>query len=136
MWSSVIDKMSDTASTSNPIRRSPSFTTMMTWRAVGSCHAKLKPRRQIHDRQHRAAKINHAAYIVRRVRQRRRWRPAANFAYSHDIDAKLLLADMEGDQFAALIDDMAWLGHDFIPLHKVLVRARCGASRSRCRYPK
>src|SRR4051812_36844923 len=61
--------------------------------------AKAEPRAEIDDRQHRAAQVHHAADVVRRLRQRRRLRPAADLADRHQVDAEGLLADLEGDQF-------------------------------------
>ena len=54
---------------------------------------------QIDDRHHDAAQIEHAAHIVGLVRQLGDARPAFDLAHRHDVDAILLVADGEADEF-------------------------------------
>jgi CO/xanthine dehydrogenase Mo-binding subunit len=90
--------------------------------------AQAQPVGQVDDGQDRAAKIDHAAYEARRMRHRRRRGPAADLAYGHDVHAELLLADAEGDQFAAVAAVQGKLGHGHHPV-MARVSARGGALR-------
>jgi len=67
-------------------------------RRVGEALA--EPAAQIDDRNHDAAQVEDAAHIVGLLRQRRAARPFLDLAHGHDVDAILIVADGEADEFA------------------------------------
>ena len=90
----------DTASTRKPTVWSPDHGDDDDVPVARSVLAQPQPARQIDDRHDRAAQVDDAQDIGRRMRQHGRARPAADFAHVDDVDAEILLADPEGDQFA------------------------------------
>jgi hypothetical protein len=68
-----------------------------TRRRLGEPEAKAH--REIDDGEDGTPKINDAANVRRRMRQRRGGRPAANFANAHDVDAEFLRPHAKGNKF-------------------------------------
>jgi hypothetical protein len=54
---------------------------------------------QVDDRDDDAAQAEHAAHVFRLLRQMRDVRPAFDLAQRHDVDAVLLVADAEADDW-------------------------------------
>ena len=129
-------RMSETASTSRPMICAPTWTTMMTCRAEASVGGKPSRSARSTIGSTDAAQIDDAAHVGRRVRQRRRRRPAADLAHRHDVDAELLHADAKGDEFARAAGGDVDFGHGLNLLRqgRVLRRSRCGwCARRTCR---
>jgi len=59
-----------------------------------------EPRREVDNRQHRPTQVDDATDKTRRMSNRRRRCPAANFPNQHDIDAEFLDPNQESDHFA------------------------------------
>ena len=59
-----------------------------------------KPCRQVDDRHDRSAQVDHAFDVVGRMGQHGREGPAANFADQPDVDAEVLIGQLEGHDVA------------------------------------
>ena len=95
-------RMSETASTRRPTCLCWIWTTMITLRAVGSVAGRTEPDREIDDGQNRAAEIDDAADIARRLGQHRGGGPAADLPHGHDVDTEFLPPHAEGDKLPDL----------------------------------
>ena len=75
--------------------------TMMTVSGVYSARSQAEAHAQVDDRHDRAAQIEHAEHVRRRLRNARHRRPAADFLHAQDVHAVRFVAEREGQHLIA-----------------------------------